>query len=121
MKKKLFAMALLAAGSMFAQMSVGVRIGAPPPPRVIRVRPMSPGPGYHWVEGYQYPVGNHYRWHDGYWTRPPYEGATWVMPRHDGERYYNGRWEGSRGQIEHDHRMMDRGRNRDYRRDDDRR
>jgi len=24
-----------------------------------------------------YPVGRHYRWHRGYWTRPPYHGARW--------------------------------------------
>jgi hypothetical protein len=37
-----------------------------------------------------------------------------VAPRHDGDRYYNGYWEGERGKVEHDHRW-DKDRNRDYR------
>src|SRR5712692_6749092 len=105
MKKKLLAMALLVAGSMFGvDVSVGIRIGPPPPPRVVRVRPAIPGPGFVWVEGYWYPTGNHYRWHEGYWTRPPYDGSVWIVPRHDGGLFYNGYWEGPRGRWEHDHR-----------------
>ena len=76
-----------------AQVSVGIVIGAPPPPRVVAVLPPSPAPDYVWVSGYWYPVGRHYKWHEGYWSRPPYEGARWIPPRHDGERYYTGYWE----------------------------
>ena len=113
--KKLLAVLLLAGGSMFAaQVSFGINIGPPPPPRVLRVRPVAPGPDFFWVDGYWYPVGGRYRWHEGYWTRPPYAGARWIAPRHDGERFYNGYWEGERGRIEHDHRW-DRDRGRDYR------
>ena len=72
MKKKLLALVLLAAGSMFA-IEIGIHIGAPPPPRIVHVRIASPGPGYAYVEGYWYPVGGHYHWHAGYWSRPPYE------------------------------------------------
>ena len=97
-----------------AQISVGVRIGQPPPPRVVRVLPGRPGPEYTWVDGYWYPVGRRYRWHDGYWTRPPYEGARWVAPHHDGQRYFVGYWEGDRGRLEHDHRW-DRDHDRDFR------
>jgi hypothetical protein len=43
---------------------------------VVAVHPAAPGPGFTWVDGYWYPVGGHYRWHEGYWTRPPYEGLT---------------------------------------------
>jgi hypothetical protein len=118
MKKLLLALLLLAAGSTFAQISVGIRIGPPPPPRVIRVQPHSPGPGYFWVDGYWYAVGNRYKWHDGYWTRPPYEG--WMAPHHDGERFFEGYWEGDRGRRDHDHRY-DRDRNRDFGHDNDRR
>jgi len=96
-----------------AQISVGIRIGPPPPAHVVRVLPVRPGPEFVWVEGYWYPVGHHYRWHEGYWTRPPYEGARWVAPRHDGERFYEGYWEGDRGRFEHDHRW-DHYRERDY-------
>ena len=105
---------LLACGSVFAQISIGIRIGPPPPPRVLTVLPPRPGPEFVWVAGYWYPVGIHYRWHAGYWTRPPYAGALWVAPRHDGERYFAGYWDGPRGRIEHDHHW-DRDRNRDFR------
>ena len=117
MRKKLLASALLIAGSVFGgQVSIGVRIGPPPPPRVVRVRPAAPGPGYFWIDGYWYPAGNHYRWHDGYWTRPPYEGAYWVEPYHVRGAYFEGHWEGPRGNVAHDHRW-DRDERRDERRD----
>jgi hypothetical protein len=98
-----------------AQINLGIRIGEPPADRRYRV-PARPGPDYIWVEGYQYPQGSRYQWHNGYWTRPPYEGAYWVAPYHSGGQYFAGRWEGSRGNISHDHRW-DRGKQRDERRD----
>src|SRR6185295_16896425 len=82
MKKLLLAAMFLAGSSLFGQVSLGIRIGAPPAPRVVRVRPNSPGPGYSWVDGYWYPSNNRYVWHAGYYTRPPYEGAAWVGPRY---------------------------------------
>jgi hypothetical protein len=85
-----------------AQVSFGIRIGPPPAPRAYRVPPR-PGPDYVWVEGYQYPVGKSYKWHDGYWTRPPYAGAYWIEPYHWGGRYYAGHWDGGRGVVRHDH------------------
>jgi hypothetical protein len=117
----LLALTLLVAGAAFGQFSVGIRIGAPPPPRVVRVQPRSPGEGYVWVAGYYYPVGNRYTWHEGYWTRPAYVGAHWVEPHHDGQQYFAGYWDGEHGQIAHDHKW-DKGRdhNRDYNRDHDR-
>jgi hypothetical protein len=65
MKKKLIALALLAAGSAFAEtrFSIGVGIGAP----VVVSRPFYPGPGYTWVDGYYDPYGT---WIDGYWAPP---------------------------------------------------
>jgi hypothetical protein len=87
-----------------AQVSVGIRIGAPPEPRVVAVVPAQPDPEFTWIDGYWYPAAGHYRWHEGYWSRPPYEGARWVGPRHDGERFYNGYWEGSHGRVEHNHK-----------------
>ena len=111
---------LFLASMAFGQISIGIRIGPPPPPRVVAVAPANPGPGYIWVAGYWYPVGNHYKWHEGYWTRPPYAGAHWVEPRHDGERFYGGYWDGHEGRREHDHRWdHDRDR-RDHDRDHDR-
>src|ERR1039458_4908120 len=115
MKTALLAMALLVAGSAFgAQISLGIRIGPPPRPRVVRVQPRRPGPGFVWIGGYWYPAGGRYRWHGGYWSRPPYAGARWIGPRHDGQQFFAGYWEGDRGRFEHDHRW-DRDRNRDYR------
>ena len=112
MKNKLLALAVLAAGSLFGQISLGIRIGPPPAPRVY-VRPAAPGPGYVFLEGYWYPVNGHYRWHNGYWTRPPYEGAAWIGPHHDGERFFEGHWDGPHGVVAHDHRW-DRDHNRDF-------
>jgi len=77
------------------------------------VLPPSPGPDYVWIDGYWYPVGNHWRWHQGYWTRAPYEGAHWAAPRYENGQFFNGYWEGERGHLEHNHNW-DRYRDRDY-------
>jgi outer membrane lipoprotein SlyB len=95
------------------QFAIGILIGPPPPPRVVYVEP-TPGPEFVWVEGYWYPVGRRYEWHDGYWTRPPYDGARWAPAHYDGQRFFEGYWEGDRGRIEHDHRW-DHDRDRDFR------
>jgi len=98
-----------------AQISVGIRIGPPPAPRWYRVPPQ-PGPDYIWVEGYQYPQGSHYKWHDGYWTRAPYVGAYWVEPYYVGGQYFAGRWEDGRRNMAHDHHW-DKKKQRDADRD----
>jgi hypothetical protein len=103
---------LVPASAAHAQVSFGIQIGDPPPPRAYRVPP-PPGPEYVWVEGYQYPQGNHYAWHNGYWTRPPYQGAYWVAPYYVGGRYYTGRWEDGRHELSHDHRW-DKNKHRDW-------
>ena len=114
MKTRLLLSLLVATGLlMAADVSVGIRIGPPPPPRAVAVVPASPGAGYVWVGGYWYVVGHAWRWHEGYWSRPPYPGAVWVVPRHDGERFYEGYWEGSHGHVEHQH-DWDHDRDRDY-------
>ncbi len=118
MKLKLIVLMWLAAGAAFGQLSIGIRIGAPPPVRVLRVQPRSPGADYLWVNGYWYPVNNRYKWHDGYWTRPAYTGAHWVGPHHDGERFFAGYWDGAHGQVAHDHRWdHDHSHNRDFNRE----
>jgi hypothetical protein len=107
---------LLASVSVYgAQINLGVRMGPPPQPRVVRTVPRSPGSDYVRVDGYWYPVGNHYKWHDGYWTRAPYAGARWVAPQYDGTQYFQGYWEGDQGRLEHNHKS-DHNRNRDFRR-----
>jgi hypothetical protein len=120
MKKNLPALLLLAGGTVFgAGVSIGIAIGPPPPPRVVAVVPASPGPDFVWVGGYWYPVGGQYRWHEGYWTRPPYVGAHWVgahwvAPVHDGARFHDGYWDGAKGRVEHNQRT-DRSHDRDFR------
>ncbi|MEO8592461.1 MAG: YXWGXW repeat-containing protein [Candidatus Solibacter sp.] len=114
MKSRLLALTLFAAGAAFAQFSVGIRIGAPPAPRVVRVEPRSPGSGYTFIPGYWYPAGNHYKWHAGYWTRPAYSGAVWVAPHHEGGMYYSGYWQGDQGQNGHSHKTDRDKHNRDY-------
>ncbi len=117
--KKLLGVMLLTAGLGFgAQVSFGIGIGVPPPPpRVLRVRPLAPGPDFFWVDGYWYPVGGRYRWHAGYWTRPPYPGYRWIGPRYEGGMFFQGYWDGDRGRFEHDHRWDRDRRRRDYRED----
>src|SRR5579872_5618903 len=115
MKKTLLAFVIAAGSALAADISIGIQIGAPPAPRVVAVRPECPGPEFVWVQGYWYPVEGHYRWHEGYWSRPPYEGAIWIAPHHDGARYFAGYWEGPRGRFEHDHRW-DHDHDRDFHR-----
>jgi hypothetical protein len=122
-RTSLLAAMLLAGASAFgAQFSIGIQIGPPPRPRVVRVLPPRPGPEHVWIEGYWYPPeGRRYTWHGGYWTLAPYGGARWVAPRHDGRQFFAGYWEGDRGRIDHDHRWdRDRNRDRDRGRDNNR-
>ena len=115
MKTKLTVLSLLAAAAAFGQISIGIRIGAPPPVRVLRAQPRSPGAGYLWIAGYWYPVANRYKWHDGYWTRPVYTGAHWIAPHHDGGRFFEGYWDGDHGRVSHDHKWdRGHGRSRDF-------
>jgi hypothetical protein len=108
------ALLLAPASAAQAQISFGIQIGEPPVERAYRVA-RQPGPDYVWIDGYWYTQGSRYQWLDGYWTRPPYDGAYWVAPYYVGGRYYAGQWEGSRGNVAHDHRW-DRSRQRDERR-----
>jgi len=117
---KLLVLVGLTAGAALSQLSVGISIGAPPPPRVIRTHPRSPGPGYVWIDGYWFAEGRRYKWHDGYWTRPPYEGARWIGPRYENRQFFAGYWEGNNGRFDHDHRWDRDRRNRDYGRRHDR-
>jgi len=108
------ALLLACAAAAHAQTSLDIHLGAPPPaPRAYRVPPQ-PGPDYVWVEGYWYPVNGQYRWHNGYWTRPPYQDAYWVAPYYARGEYYTGHWEGLRGDVHHDH-AWDQNRERDQR------
>jgi hypothetical protein len=123
---------LLLGSTVHAQVSVGVSIGHPapvvieepapvvieaPPPPLTYVVAARPGPEFLWVEGYWYPQGHHYRWHDGYWSRPPYAGAYWVAPYYARGTYVAGYWGGPRGRFDHDHRWDNDRDRRDERRE----
>lgn len=111
--KKLLSLLLLSVGLAAAvDLSIGVNIGPPPPIRV-ETRPIAPGADFLWVDGYWYIVGGRYVWHSGYWSRPPYAGAHWVGPHHNGRQYFQGYWEGEHGRVGHDHKW-DRDKGRDY-------
>ena len=111
-------MLLAGMSSLFGQVSLGIRIGPPPAPRMVRIRPASPGAGYSYVDGYWYPSHGRYVWHAGYWTRPPYEGASWASPRYEGNSYIQGSWNGAGHQpMRHDHGWDKNRNNRDYNRD----
>src|SRR5213082_3190421 len=112
----LIALTLLMVPAFAAQVSIGIRIGQPPPPRVVRVVPARPAPEFVWVEGYWYPAGrsNHWKWHEGYWTRAPYPGAIWYSPRYESGQYFEGYWEAPQyGKFKHNH-GWDKHHERDY-------
>jgi len=94
-KLSLLAVALIAAGTMFAQprVSIGIGVGGygpgyyPPPVYAPQYAPPCPGPGYAWVDGYWAPQGGRNVWIGGFW-RAPYAGYR-VGPRFVAPRYYN--------------------------------
>jgi hypothetical protein len=87
------AVLLAAVSTVSAQISVGVRIGAPPPPRAYKVPPQ-PSPNHEWVEGHWEPHGSKYQWQNGRWAQPPRRGAYWEEPYYANGRYYKGSWQG---------------------------
>ncbi len=99
--------ACFALGAAPARAQIGVYIGRTPPPMRYESRPPMPGPGYAWVDGYYEPWQGRYRWHPGYWNRPPYEGAYWVHPHYDhypeGWHFHEGYW----GREDHDDHHWD--------------
>lgn len=99
------------ASAAHAQVSVGIRIGPPPPPRAYRVPPQ-PSANHEWVEGHWSPKGSTYRWHDGQWAKPPRQGAYWQEPYYAEGRYFAGRWEGGNARTtEHNRSSRSRQRN----------
>jgi hypothetical protein len=75
MKKLMLATMLLTGGSLFAAPRVAIGIGLGVPAPVAVVRPVCPGPGYVWVDGYYAP---NRVWVAGYWAPPI---AVRVAPR----------------------------------------
>ena len=105
MKRKLILMLIAAGAVLSAQVSVGIRIGAPPPMRMQNMNHHRPGAEFIWVDGYWYPERNHYEWQEGYWTRAPFAGARWVAPFYDGRAYINGSWTGDRDRFAQNRRF----------------
>jgi hypothetical protein len=87
MKKGIPVMMLLA-GGLFAmpRVSVGFRFGAPSA-AVAVARPICPGPGYSWVDGYYAPNGVFVA---GYWAPPA---VVRVAPRYEHARVIDHRFE----------------------------
>jgi hypothetical protein len=85
--KKAIAVMMLLAGGLFAtpRVAVGIGFGAPAPVAV--VRPVCPGPGYAWVNGYYGPAGV---WVAGYWAPPA---VVRVAPRYAHARVYDRQFE----------------------------
>src|ERR1700759_5604425 len=86
MKKAVLGM-MLFAGSMLAgpRISIGLGFGAP---AVAVVRPVCPGPGYVWVDGYYGAAGV---WTPGFWRAPSVGvafGPRYVAPRYVEPRHY---------------------------------
>ena len=83
--KKAIAVMMLLAGGMFAapRVTIGIGLGVPAPVPV--VRPVCPGPGYAWVDGYYAPNGV---WGAGYWAPPA---VVRVAPHFDHARVYDRR------------------------------
>jgi hypothetical protein len=93
--KKAIAVMMLLTGGLFAapRVTVGIGFGAP----VAVVRPVCPGPGYAWVDGYYAPNGV---WVAGYWAPPVVrvapEPIVRVAPRFEHARVVEHRFEGFR-------------------------
>ncbi len=79
--KKTVAVMMLLAGGLFAapRVTVGIGFGVPAPVAVVR-RPVCPGPGYVWVDGYYAP---NRVWVAGYWAPPA---VVRVVPRYEHAR-----------------------------------
>ena len=84
--KKAIAVMMLLAGGVFAAPRVAVGIGFGVPAPIAVVRPVCPGPGYVWVNGYYAPTGV---WVAGYWAPPAgvVVARHYVGPRYVGPRY----------------------------------
>ncbi len=85
--KKAMAVMVLLAGGLFAapRVTIGVGFGAPVPVPV--VRPVCPGPGYSWIDGYYTPA---HVWVAGYWAPPA---VVRVLPRYEHVRILDHRFE----------------------------
>jgi hypothetical protein len=96
---RLAALALASVAMLFigstqasAGVSVGIRIGTPPPPIVVEHRWGRPYPGAVWIAGHHELVNGAWVWVGGYYAYPPHRGAVWVPARYHHGYYYSGHW-----------------------------
>ncbi len=81
---------LASASPLLADISVNLRVDAPPPPprQEVVIESTRPSPDHVWVAGYWDGAPGHYTWAAGHWDRPPQHGARWEAPHwekdHDG-------------------------------------
>lgn len=122
----IFAMAIIASAAMVtpASAQISIRIGSPPPAIRYEEQGPMPGQGFVWIEGYWQPQGRHYRWVQGRWERPPYEGAYWSHPHYDhyrkGWQLHEGHWDredhdNGHGREHENHDDHDHGHDHDHR------
>ncbi len=71
----------------FAQVSIGISVGFPPPELPVYEQPVCPADGYIWTPGYWAWDGDDYYWVPGTWVLAPEVGFFWTPP------YWG--WEGS--------------------------
>lgn len=73
-----------------------VYVRVAPPPAVVEVRGVAPGPGHIWVAGHHRWAGDRYTWVAGSWIVPPRPRAAWVPGhwKHTRSGYYwvDGHW-----------------------------
>ena len=76
---------------------IGIYIGRTPPRPRYEVRPVAPGEGYVWTDGYWNNQGGRYVWVGGRWQQPPFAGAYYTLPHYDryqqGWRMHEGHWD----------------------------
>jgi hypothetical protein len=88
------------AASASPRISLGIRVGAPPPPLRHEMVVVRPGPHHVWVPGYWdwAPARHDYVWVGGRWVRPRHRHAVWVGPRWERRGhetfYIRGHWRG---------------------------
>ncbi|MDP4263262.1 MAG: YXWGXW repeat-containing protein [Bacteroidota bacterium] len=94
MKKILFACLLTTTPFIFyscGPMEITVSDRPSPP---VYVRPVSPGPGYIWIEGDWIVRDGHYHWREGHWVRNRnrvWIGGSWES-RNNGWYWRRGHW-----------------------------
>src|SRR5712664_3033044 len=75
----LFALFLLClSASSYAQVSIGISVGYPPPPLPVYEQPIWPEEGYIWTPGYWAWDGDDYFWVPGTWVLAPEPGFFWT-------------------------------------------